>query len=110
MAAMVQRGAIEAARGALVAIHAAAGLAGTGCRDAARMLRAAEGLVRTAVATLVAPTPSPSVARVAAVPGRSLGGASDHMGGTRSEMLTWNAMTALLRMAKLVTRRGWALK
>ena len=52
--------ALEAARGALMALHAAAGLAtGASCQDAVRLLRAAEGLCRAAVATLAA-TPSPT--------------------------------------------------
>ncbi|CAK0857201.1 unnamed protein product [Prorocentrum cordatum] len=54
---------LEASRGALMAVHAAAGLAAAGgMRDSARLLRAAEGLVRTAVAELVGqPTPPAEV-------------------------------------------------
>ena len=52
----------DAARGALLAVHAAAGLAAvSGARDATRLLRVAEGMTRAAVALLVAP-PSPTPA------------------------------------------------
>eukprot|EP00959_Pyramimonas_sp_CCMP1952_P359960 7537068-Pyramimonas_sp.AAC.1 len=48
--------ALEASRGALLAVHAAAGLAAaSGRRPAARLVRAAEGLLRTAIAQLGAP-------------------------------------------------------
>ena len=61
-----RRGAEEAARGALLAAHAASGLS-VGCspREVQRLLRAAEGLLRTAVAILsTAPSsaPAPSAA------------------------------------------------
>ena len=49
------RAALEATRGATLAVHAAAGLARP-CQHAARLLRAAEGLCRTATAILL-PTP-----------------------------------------------------
>ena len=45
------RGAVEAARGALLAVHAAAGLV-AGTREGKRLLFAAEGLCRAAVAVL----------------------------------------------------------
>ena len=52
--------ALGAARGAVLAMHSAASLALPASREAARLLRTAEGLARTAVATLqAAPTPSP---------------------------------------------------
>ena len=46
----------ESARGAVLAVHAASGLVGRGPggRDAGRLLRAAEGLVRAAIAELLA--------------------------------------------------------
>ena len=50
------RAALEATRGATLAVHAAAGLARP-CQHAARLLRAAEGLCRTATAILL-PTPA----------------------------------------------------
>ncbi|CAK0833617.1 unnamed protein product [Prorocentrum cordatum] len=54
--------ALEASRGAVLAVHAAAGLATAGgLRSAARLLRAAEGLLRTAVAELGTPPASPAV-------------------------------------------------
>ncbi|CAK0813050.1 unnamed protein product [Prorocentrum cordatum] len=54
---------LEAARGALMAAHAAAGLAvADGRRSAARFLRATEGLLRTAVAELHVPPGAPSPA------------------------------------------------
>ena len=47
---------VEAARGASLAAHAASGLASdAGARQAARLLRAAEALARSAVAALLAP-------------------------------------------------------
>ena len=46
------RNAIAATRGAVLAMHAAAGLAVTADREAARMLRASEGLARAAAALL----------------------------------------------------------
>ena len=46
------RNAIAATRGAVLAMHAAAGLAVTADREAARMLRASEGLARAATALL----------------------------------------------------------
>ena len=60
---------LEASRGALLAAHAAAGLAAAGgMPTAARLLRAAEGLLRTAAIVLAAPAPpseaaGPPVAR-----------------------------------------------
>ncbi|CAK0861618.1 unnamed protein product [Prorocentrum cordatum] len=53
----------EGARSAFLVVHAAAGLAvraPAGGRDAVRLLRAAEGLLRTAVAALAAPPPAPA--------------------------------------------------
>ena len=55
--------ALEAARGAALAVHAAAGLSSGVEREAARLLRAAEGIVRAAVACLAsAPDPIPTAA------------------------------------------------
>ena len=51
-AASVRMPAIAAARGAVLTLHSAAGLATTVDREAARMLRASEGLARAAVARL----------------------------------------------------------
>ena len=51
----MRRVAVDAARGSLIAIHAAAGLSGAQSREATRLLRAAEGLVRAAVAVMAAP-------------------------------------------------------
>ncbi|CAK0821616.1 unnamed protein product [Prorocentrum cordatum] len=57
--ARAARAMLEAARGAVLATHAAAGLAG-GQREAVRLIRAAEGLLRTAVAVLATPrAPAP---------------------------------------------------
>ena len=53
--AMVRNAALEASRGASLAVHSAAGLSLATSRDAARLLRAAEGLCRAAVAILKAP-------------------------------------------------------
>ncbi|CAK0808571.1 unnamed protein product [Prorocentrum cordatum] len=47
------RGAVEAARGALLAAHAASGLAAGRSPSGTRLLRAAEGLLRAAIADLV---------------------------------------------------------
>ena len=82
MAAMAQksesqrRAACQAARGAALTAHGASGLAQEVSLPAARMLRAAEGLIRSALAALsvpaaasVAPPPSAS----AAAPGRGAG-------------------------------------
>ena len=55
--ALLRRGALKAARGAALAIHGAAGLASP-YRDAARLLRSAEGLVRAAAAILELIPPS----------------------------------------------------
>jgi hypothetical protein len=48
----VRKPAIAAARGSVLALHAAAGMATSVDREAARMLRASEGLARAAVARL----------------------------------------------------------
>ena len=64
------RAALEAARAASLAVHAAAGLAAPCSRQAVRLLRAAEGLVRSAVAVLSVlppPQPAPAAAPVAGV-------------------------------------------
>jgi hypothetical protein len=50
--ASLRRPCIAAARGCVLAIHAAVGMAGSVDRDAVRLLRACEGLARTAVACL----------------------------------------------------------
>ena len=76
MALTAQRTAMEAARGALLAVHAAAGLsAGANLPEATRICRAAEGLLRTAVAALSVPprasaSASPAVVPPAAAPRR----------------------------------------
>jgi len=59
---------LEAARAATIAVHAAAGLAsGARLRDVARVLRAAEGLTRSATVLLAAPSPkTPEPAATAA--------------------------------------------
>ena len=51
-ASSLRKPAIAAARGSVLALHAAAGLAVTVDREAARMLRASEGLARAATALL----------------------------------------------------------
>ena len=62
--------AVAAARGSVLALHAAAGLAISVCRDAERMLRASEGLARAAVACLErAHRPQGAPPGGAAVPG-----------------------------------------
>mmetsp|Transcript_4438 Transcript_4438/g.8890 ORF Transcript_4438/g.8890 Transcript_4438/m.8890 type:complete len:202 (+) Transcript_4438:47-652(+) len=66
------RTAVEAARAAILAVHAAAGLC-NGARQPTRLLRAAEGLCRSALATLrhqPVSTPSPPDAAVVNRPGR----------------------------------------
>ena len=69
MALTAQRTAMEAARGALLAVHAAAGLsAGANLSEATRICRAAEGLLRTAVAALSAPPRTPAAAAQAVAP------------------------------------------
>ena len=79
--------ALEACRGAVLAAHAAAGLAPAASREATRALRAAEGLLRAAAALLGPPAPQPpagpSAAETTAAPrrrrrarrGRGAGGA-----------------------------------
>ena len=57
--AMPQRLAAEAARGALLATHAATGLTVGASPQAARLLRAAEGILRSAIAVLASP-PAPA--------------------------------------------------
>ena len=72
-ATTVRRVAADAARGSLIAIHAAAGLSGVHSREATRLLRAAEGLVRTAVAIMgapVSPVQPPAAAPQPAAPRR----------------------------------------
>ncbi|CAK0793889.1 unnamed protein product [Prorocentrum cordatum] len=60
---------LEAARGAVLAVHAAAGLASSAeLREVARIVRAAEGLFRTAVALLARPTPPAPAAAPSAKP------------------------------------------
>jgi hypothetical protein len=51
-ASPLRKPAVAAARGAVLAMHAAAGLAATVNREAARLLRASEGLARAATALL----------------------------------------------------------
>ena len=53
--------ALEAARAATMSVHAAAGVASSTSRQAARLLRAAEGLCRTASVLLATPLPQPLV-------------------------------------------------
>jgi len=69
-AAAGRHGALEASRGALLAAHAACGMAMTSrSREAARMLRAAEGMLRSAIAVLTQPVAEPDAAkRVAGEP------------------------------------------
>ena len=64
--------AVEASRGALLAAHAACGLAAGHFREGVRLLRAAEGLLRAAVAALSAPevAPAPAPAGGSAAPRR----------------------------------------
>ena len=57
--APVKSNAVEAARAAVLALHAAAGLSMSASREGTRLLRAAEGLCRAAVAVLTAPGPEP---------------------------------------------------
>ena len=71
----LKRSALEASRGAGLAVHSAAGLALTHSRGAARLLRAAEGLCRAAVAILGTtgvslPTSQPAEAPAARPPRR----------------------------------------
>eukprot|EP00959_Pyramimonas_sp_CCMP1952_P254900 5323671-Pyramimonas_sp.AAC.1 len=61
---------LDAARGAVLATHAAAGLA-SGQREAVRLIRAAEGLLRTAVAVLATPSSPALVAAPLADPAAS---------------------------------------
>jgi len=65
-----QCAALDAARGAGLAMHAASGLSAGVSREATRLLRAAEGLCRAAVATLAAAASEP-----AAPPGAAGAGA-----------------------------------
>ena len=64
------RSVLEAARGAILATHAASGLSVGGPREATRLLRAAEGLLRTSVALLSSSAP-------ATTPATSPGGLTD---------------------------------
>eukprot|EP00974_Lingulodinium_polyedra_P088620 8593849-Lingulodinium_polyedra.AAC.1 len=66
-----RRRALDAARAAVLAAHAASGLAAAQSREATRLLRSAEGLCRAAAAVLAAPAPAPSApatAEAAAAP------------------------------------------
>ena len=65
-------GALEASRGALMAAHAAGGLAASHSREGVRLLRAAEGLLRAAVAVLSSPmaAPAPEPAKESEAPRR----------------------------------------
>ena len=72
-AASLRRPAIAAARGTVLATHAAAGLATSVDREAARMLRASEGLARAAVARLEQAGRRP-VSPPTGVPGGGAGG------------------------------------
>ena len=72
-AASLRRPAIAAARGLVLATHAAAGLAASVDREAARMLRASEGLARAAVARLEQAGRRP-VSPPSGVPGGGAGG------------------------------------
>ena len=74
-AASLRRPAIAAARGTVLATHAAAGLATSVDREAARMLRASEGLARAAVARLEQAGRRP-VSPPTGVPGGGAGGAA----------------------------------
>jgi len=67
-AAGQRRAALEAARGAALAVHAAAGLAACTSRESVRMMRAAEGLCRAAVAVLSAQVLAEPASAQAAVP------------------------------------------
>mmetsp|Transcript_52683 Transcript_52683/g.104651 ORF Transcript_52683/g.104651 Transcript_52683/m.104651 type:complete len:226 (-) Transcript_52683:122-799(-) len=61
MASVTPQVAIEAARAALIALHAATGLsADMSARTATRALRAAEGLTRTAISVLTATSTTPA--------------------------------------------------
>ena len=64
-ASLEVRAAVEAARATVVAAHAAVGLVWSHNKAAARALRAAEALSRTAVALLTAPSPAPAPAPAA---------------------------------------------
>ena len=73
--AMAMKAAVAASRGAVLALHSSAGLAGGSSREACRLLRAAEGLCRAAVATLEAAarprSPAPPPAADSEAPRRS---------------------------------------
>ncbi|CAK0807610.1 unnamed protein product [Prorocentrum cordatum] len=63
--------ALDAARGSALAVHAAAGLTGgAGELAAARLLCAADGIIRSAVALLAAPVPPPAQAQAPMGPRR----------------------------------------
>ena len=66
--------ATEGARGASLSVHSAAGLALRASPEAARLLRAAEGLCRTAVALLAAGPPSADAVEDSAQGKDSIGG------------------------------------
>jgi hypothetical protein len=92
MAVKVRHGALGAARDALQAAHAASGLSVATSPEATRLFRAAEGLVRAAIAVLGTPEPpvfSPLVASLPAVAPnrrrrqRGRGGAGWFAGGAK---------------------------
>lgn len=76
MPAAARKHAVAASRGSVLALHAAAGMAVSVCREAERLLRASEGLARSAVACL-----ERANRRLDASPGRASGGGG---GGTSS--------------------------
>ena len=99
--------ALEAARAAVLAVHAAVGLVWPHHRQAARGLRAAEGLCRSAVALLVSPSAllPPPVAPAGELPG---GGRRRRRRGKRATasrcLRRWQALRRwqLLLAAKVV--------
>ena len=84
---MRRRAAIQTARGAVLASHAAAGVALGVSKEAERLLRSAEGLIRSAVAFLELAgreAPQQRLPRAGGAPGAA-GGAPGDEGGTKPQ-------------------------
>ena len=87
---MQRRAAIQTARGAVLASHAAAGVAIGVSKEAARLLRSAEGLIRSAVGFLELArreAPAPRLPQARGAPGAA-GGAHGAEGDTKSQKKT----------------------
>lgn len=82
-----RRNALEAARGAVLAVHAAAGLAMGPSTESSRLLRAAEGLVRAAIAALASPpsVPPPAAPAAGSPPSRRRRRPRGCRGGARAD-------------------------